>query len=83
MSSPRRVLRTIEAANRAERPAVLTVHPWELDPDPPRVQLPARLRFAHYFRLGGFERRLSEVLAGAAFGSIGDFLSAGPTIPVQ
>jgi peptidoglycan/xylan/chitin deacetylase (PgdA/CDA1 family) len=83
MSSPRRVLRAIDAENRAGRPAVLTVHPWELDPDPPRVQLPARLRFAHYFRLGGFERRLSEVLAGAAFGSIGDFLSAGPTIPVQ
>lgn len=83
MSSPRRVLRTIDAANRAGRPAVLTVHPWELDPDPPRVQLPARLQFAHYFRLSGFEARLAEVLAGAAFGSIGDFLAATPAIPLQ
>ena len=72
MSSPRRVLRTIEAVNRARLPAVLTVHPWELDPDPPRVRLPARLHFAHYFRLSGFADRLREVLAGATFGRIGD-----------
>ena len=83
MSPPGRVLRTIEAVNRAGAPAVLTVHPWELDPDPPRVQLPARLRFAHYFRLSGFGPRLNEVLSGASFGTIGDFLSAAPTIPTQ
>ena len=82
MSSPRRVLSAIEAANRAGRPAVLTVHPWELDPEPPRVQLPARLRFAHYFRLSGFESRLNHVLAGAAFGSLGEFLSSSPAVPI-
>ena len=43
MSSPRRVLRAIERCNAAGVPAVLTVHPWELDPDPPRVRLPPRL----------------------------------------
>lgn len=83
MSSPRRILRTIDTANREGRPAVLTVHPWELDPDPPRVRLPARLRFAHYFRLSGFGFRLNEVLKGAAFGGIGEFLSATPNIPTQ
>ena len=67
MSSPRRVLRTVEAANAAGIPAVLTVHPWEVDPDPPRVALPPRLRFAHYFRLGGFERRLAEIVRQAPF----------------
>ena len=72
MSSPRRILRTIEAANRAGLPAVLTIHPWELDPQPPRVKLPARLQFAHYFRLSGFGRRLNEVLRHGSFGRIGD-----------
>jgi peptidoglycan-N-acetylglucosamine deacetylase len=72
MSSPRRVLRTIDAANRAGLPAVLTIHPWELDPRPPRVRLPARLQFAHYFRLSGFTHRLREVLRHASFGRIGD-----------
>ena len=70
MSSPRRVLKTIDAANRAGRPAVLMVHPWELDPAPPRVRLPARLYFAHYFRLSGFRNRLREVLSGTAFGRL-------------
>jgi polysaccharide deacetylase family protein (PEP-CTERM system associated) len=72
MSSPRRVLRGIDAANRAGVPAVLMVHPWELDTDPPRVRLPVRLQFAHYFRISGFRSRLRDILAGAPFGSIGD-----------
>jgi polysaccharide deacetylase family protein (PEP-CTERM system associated) len=72
MSSARRVLRAINAANRAGIPAVLTVHPWELDPDPPRVRLPPRLQFAHYFRLSGFRERLHDVLREAPFGRIGD-----------
>jgi polysaccharide deacetylase family protein (PEP-CTERM system associated) len=72
MSSPRRVLRTIDEVNRSGRPAVLAVHPWELDPDPPRMRLPAGLRFAHYFRLSGFRRRLRDILAGSDFGAIGE-----------
>ena len=80
MSSPRRILRTIETVNRSGLPAVLTVHPWELDPDPPRVRLPARLHFAHYFRLSGFHDRLRAVLAGAAFGRIGDMAAVSATL---
>jgi polysaccharide deacetylase family protein (PEP-CTERM system associated) len=72
MSSPRRVLRTIEASNLQGIPAVLTVHPWELDPEPPRVRLNARLWFAHYFRLGGFRQRLQQVLESTSFGRRGD-----------
>lgn len=72
MSSPTRVLRTIDAANRSGVPAVLTVHPWEIDPAPPRVTLPPRLRFAHYFRLGGFRERLRGVLRGGDFGALSD-----------
>jgi peptidoglycan-N-acetylglucosamine deacetylase len=72
MSSPRRVLRAIEASNRSGLPAVLAVHPWELDPDPPRVRLPAAVHFAHYFRLSGFRDRLRQVLKGVAFGCLGD-----------
>lgn len=80
MSSPRRVLRTIDAVNRAGRAAILTVHPWELDPNPPRVRLPARLHFAHYFRLSGFRNRLRDVLQGTTFGCLGDLrtLSISP-----
>ena len=76
MSSPPRILRAIDTVNRAGIPAVLTVHPWELDPDPPRVRLPLALHFAHYFRLRGFQKRLDEVLRSAAFGRIGDTAAA-------
>lgn len=77
-SSPAAVLRTIAQANQAGTPAVLTVHPWEIDPDPPRVVLPARLRFAHYFRLSGFAGRLRHILENARFGSIDAALSSSP-----
>jgi polysaccharide deacetylase family protein (PEP-CTERM system associated) len=70
MSAPSRVLKEIERANQLGRPAVLTIHPWELDPDPPRVRLPPGLRFAHYFRLDGFPGRLRTILRGASFGPL-------------
>ena len=80
MSSPRRVLRTIDTVNRAGLPAVLTVHPWELDPNPPRVRLPPRLHFAHYFRLTGFRDRLRVILESARFGRIGDMAPVSITL---
>ena len=67
MSAPGTVLAAIEQANQAGAPAVLTIHPWEIDPHPPRVPLPPRLRFAHYFRLGGFPDRLAAIVRGASF----------------
>jgi polysaccharide deacetylase family protein (PEP-CTERM system associated) len=75
MTSPRRIRRTIEAVNRQGLPAVLAVHPWEVDPDPPRVSLPLRLRFAHYFCLTGFRERLSAVLADGTFGALSDVVA--------
>ena len=81
MSAPSKVLRSIERANRDGVPSILTVHPWEIDPDPPRVDLPARLRFAHYFRLGGFRARLSAILRGGDFGALGDLDSVRAVLP--
>lgn len=72
MSSPGRVRRTMARVNAAGQPAVLMIHPWEIDPEPPRVALPARLRFAHYFRLNGFQQRLRTVLRHGDFGALAD-----------
>jgi peptidoglycan-N-acetylglucosamine deacetylase len=71
MSSPDRVLKAIDQLNARGLPAVLTVHPWEIDPEPPRVRLPARLAFAHYFRLSGFGGRVRSILSSGHFGPIG------------
>jgi peptidoglycan-N-acetylglucosamine deacetylase len=75
LSRPSTVLRRVERLNRAGTPAVFWVHPWEFDPDPPRMRLPWSLRFAHYAGLGGFARRLDEVLAGARFAPLHEALS--------
>jgi polysaccharide deacetylase family protein (PEP-CTERM system associated) len=74
MSDPDRVLRTIDERNRRGIPVALVVHPWEIDPDPPRMKLPLAKNFAHYFRLGGFRARLERVLRGASFAPMGEVL---------
>lgn len=78
MSTPPRVLRRIEEVNRAGSPAVLTVHPWEFDIDPPRVRLPPARHFAHYFRLDGFRNRLRSILGSAAFGPVSSLANQTP-----
>jgi polysaccharide deacetylase family protein (PEP-CTERM system associated) len=70
MSSPRRVLASMARANASGTPAILTVHPWEIDPDPPRVRLRPRQHFAHYFRLSGFEARLKHIVSEAPFSTL-------------
>ena len=78
MSSPRRVLQAVEAENHQGRPAVFALHPWEIDSNPPRVRLPMRTSFAHYFRLDGFVERLREVLrSGIGLGPIGQATAPG------
>jgi peptidoglycan-N-acetylglucosamine deacetylase len=74
MTAPGRVIRVIEDRNARGIPVALAVHPWEIDPDPPRVKLPPATRFAHYFRLGGFRGRLERILRGAAFAPMGEVL---------
>ena len=64
---PAAVLRSLDRRLRAGRPAVVWLHPWEIDDDPPRVKLPAGLRFAHYFGLAGFRQRLETILRGSSF----------------
>jgi polysaccharide deacetylase family protein (PEP-CTERM system associated) len=71
-SRPAQVLRRLDRRLHAGRPAVLWIHPWEIDDDPPRTPLPAGLRFAHYFALSGFRTRLEAILRGSTFAPIGD-----------
>ena len=70
MCRPATVLRAIDQRNRREEPVTLFVRPWEIDPAPPRVPLPAALAFSHYFRLAGFPGRLTDIIRGASFGPI-------------
>jgi polysaccharide deacetylase family protein (PEP-CTERM system associated) len=73
MSRPATVVKEIDARNRRGEPVTLFLHPWELDPVPPRVRLPWPLRFSHYFRLRGFADRLNDILGSVDFGAIGEW----------
>jgi polysaccharide deacetylase family protein (PEP-CTERM system associated) len=74
MTAPSRVLATVEQRNLAGASVALFIHPWEIDPDPPRVPLPWPQRFAHYFRLEGFSRRLEEILRGGHWSPMSEVL---------
>ena len=77
MTDPRRVLAAIGDRNRRGTPVALFIHPWELDPDPPRVRLPWSKWFVHYFRLAGFRARLELILRGTEFATMSEVLGLG------
>jgi polysaccharide deacetylase family protein (PEP-CTERM system associated) len=61
----------IRSLNRRERqPAIFYLHPWELDPEQPRLRPPLLTRLRHYRNLGKTEARLSGLLREFQFGSI-------------
>jgi polysaccharide deacetylase family protein (PEP-CTERM system associated) len=79
MTAPHSVIRIIEDRNARGIPVALAVHPWEIDPTPPRVRLPLAKSFAHYFRLQGFRSRLNRILRGATFVPMGEVLGLFPS----
>ncbi len=54
---------------REQRPAVFYFHPWEIDPDQPRVEkAPLRSRFRHYTNLDKMAGKLGELLRDFRWG---------------
>jgi polysaccharide deacetylase family protein (PEP-CTERM system associated) len=49
------------------RAVVVYFHPWELDPDQPRIAARWKSRFRHYTNLGKMESRLRRLLAANRF----------------
>jgi polysaccharide deacetylase family protein (PEP-CTERM system associated) len=56
------------------RAVVVYFHPWELDPDQPRISAPLKSRLRHYTNLRCMESRLSRVLAARRFRPFQDIL---------
>jgi polysaccharide deacetylase family protein (PEP-CTERM system associated) len=57
-----------------QRPFVVNVHPWELDPGQPRFRVGARTRWTHYHNLNQAKTRLSVFLSLTKFRSQLDIL---------
>ena len=64
--------RAVARANRDEhRPAVFYFHPWEVDPDQPRVaRAPLKSRLRHYSRLGAMAGKLRGLVKRHDWGRV-------------
>ena len=60
--------------NAAGHPFSFYLHPWEIDPDQPRVSVGALSRFRHYTNLSRCEGRLRRLLGEFAFRPMSDVL---------
>jgi polysaccharide deacetylase family protein (PEP-CTERM system associated) len=58
---------------RDKRPFVFYLHPWELDPDQPRIPgASLKSRFRHYLNLEKTERRFDRLLSDFKFAAVQD-----------
>jgi polysaccharide deacetylase family protein (PEP-CTERM system associated) len=57
-----------------KQPAVLYFHPWELDPEQPRIKARLRSRFRHYVNLDLTEDKLRYLFKGLEFGTMAEVL---------
>lgn len=62
-----------------ERPAVFYLHPWEIDPNQPRLHTSTLGRMRHYGRLDQTEDRLRRLISEFAFGPLSStFVAESP-----
>lgn len=75
----------LERINRGRgEPCMFYVHPWEVDPDQPRLPGGSRLnRWRHYQNLAATERKLDFLLERLSFGSVGDVLAEQRSRPTR
>jgi polysaccharide deacetylase family protein (PEP-CTERM system associated) len=68
------ITRAFRAATARGETATFYIHPWELDPDQPRVPASRASRWKHYVNLTGTADRLRRLLRTVRFGPIRDSL---------
>ncbi len=80
----RLTLRLLAQINRRDRrPFMFYLHPWELDPDQPRLPCSLRSRFRHYQNLDSTERKLHRLLSTFCFGPLSQSLQQAANANVE
>ena len=59
---------------KEKQPVVLYFHPWEIDPDQPRIKAGMKSTFRHYVNLGRTERKLKYLLSHLGFSTMANAL---------
>ncbi len=68
--------RALRRLNTAGENGMFYVHPWELDPEHPRVQgLSRRLRYPHYYNLKNTENRIDRLLSDFEFCTLQEIIA--------
>jgi polysaccharide deacetylase family protein (PEP-CTERM system associated) len=66
-----------QSLNRQGRPLVFYLHPWEIDPQHPRIPLPRCIALTHYFNLAATEGRFRRLLRDFRFAPMREVLRVG------
>jgi polysaccharide deacetylase family protein (PEP-CTERM system associated) len=64
-----------------QQPAVVYFHPWEIDPDQPRIRSGWKSRFRHYTNLRGMEHKVRRLLSTFSFAPIRQVYAARLNLP--
>lgn len=72
----------IRRVNREGLPFLFYLHPWEIDPDQPRMKVGLKSRLRHYTNIDSCERKLAALLDEFPMGTIWDALQA-PQLPTR
>jgi polysaccharide deacetylase family protein (PEP-CTERM system associated) len=75
------IQRAFREHSETDLPAVFYIHPWEIDPEQPRLPVPLWVKVRHYRGLRSAEERVARLLGEFPFHRIQDGLST--TAPVS
>jgi len=79
------ISRAINTINRDGQPVIVYVHPWEFDPDQPRIATSPMVKFRHHHNISGMSRKFERILSRHRFAPVSEVLgccqpSPSPTI---
>jgi polysaccharide deacetylase family protein (PEP-CTERM system associated) len=66
-----------------QRPFIFYLHPWEVDPEQPRVRTSWKSRLRHYTNLSGTEARLRRLIGEFRFSRVRDVLADAELLPAE
>lgn len=67
--------RALQAFRQEGSPAVVYIHPWEIDTEHPRLRLPYRIGLPHYFNLKSTKDKLRRMLEEFPFAPLGSVVT--------
>jgi len=68
----------LRAAEAGKRPQAFYIHPWELDPDHPRIPFHWKAWLTHYVNLHTTAGKLQRLLDDFQFGTVAEVFGHGP-----